>query len=400
MHADFYLIMKIFRNKVIKSLFLATISVVLFSCEEKAVFTIEGEIEGGNGKMLYFTNIGIGKTTILDSVRLGKSETFKFTYERPECYDFYALQLQDGGRRITIAIDSTETVSIKTAATSFSDSCKITGSPESVKIKEIIALEASLQRQVNSLIKNSTLSAGETRTTIYNVIGEFKQNIFTQYIAPAPHKASAYYSLFLKLNSEPIFSPTANLFDSRCFAAVATGLNNLNPHATRAIHLYNIATKGLAITRPSQPKKTIDIESNEIEKIGLYDIELPNIYGDTVSLRSLKGKVVLLDFTIYSIAEISSRNIGLRDIYRKYYEKGFEVFQVSFDENENFWSNSADNLPWICVRDGEGENSKNLLLYNITELPTYYLINKNNELVYRDNQIEDLDTAIEELLNE
>ena len=156
----------------------------------------------------------------------------------------------------------------------------------------------------------------------------------------------------------------------------------------------------MAATRPAAPRDTIDIESDKVEKIGLYNIELPDIDGDTVSLRSLKGKVVLLDFTVYSIAGISSRNVGLREIYDKYRDRGFEVYQVSFDRNENFWSNSADNLPWICVRDEAGQASQNLLLYNISELPTYYLINRNNEIVYRDNQINDLEKTIRELLNE
>ncbi|MBE6309202.1 MAG: AhpC/TSA family protein [Bacteroidales bacterium] len=386
--------------KLIKFAMAAMLAASFAACNKEPGFTIEGEVKEGEGKMLYLSHIGIGEIKRIDSTRLGKSGRFSFTQPRPECYDFYALNLQDGGRRITIAIDSTETVDVQTVAGHFADSCHITGSPESQRIKELTLLENSLQQQVNLLVKNSTPAIGETREKIYNLIGEFKKNIFAQYIATAPQKAAAYYALFLRINGEPIFLPTSNRFDSRCFAAVANSLHLAHPHATRAIHLYNIATKGMAATRPAAPRDTIDIESDKVEKIGLYNIELPDIDGDTVSLRSLKGKVVLLDFTVYSIAGISSRNVGLREIYDKYRDRGFEVYQVSFDRNENFWSNSADNLPWICVRDEAGQASQNLLLYNISELPTYYLINRNNEIVYRDNQINDLEKTIRELLNE
>ncbi len=376
----------------------AGIAAMLGACRQAPQFTIEGEIKGSEGKMLYLSNIGIDKSVKKDSVKMGRDGKFRFHHPRPECYDFYALQLQGSGRRITVAIDSTETVKITTTATNFADSCKIEGSPESLRIQELATLEQSLQQQVNALIKNSTPAYGETKERIYTLIGEFKRNIFKQYIASAPHKASAYYALFLRLNGEPLFIPTANRFDSHCFAAVATSLHGNAPHATRAIHLYNIASKGMAATRPVAPRDTIDINSKEIERIGLYDIKLPNIYGDSISLRSLKGKVVLLDFTIYSNADISSRNIRLREIYSKYHDRGFEVYQVSFDRNESFWNNSADKLPWICVHDGEGETSQNILLYNLQSLPTYYLINRDNELVARDNQIEDLEASIEELL--
>lgn len=375
-----------------------SIVAMLFACGQTPQFTIEGEIEGGEGKMLYLSHIGINKTEKTDSVRLRKDGKFKFSCPQPECYDFYAMQMQGGGKRITIAIDSTENVKIATTATHFADSCKIEGSPQSLRIKELTALEQLLQQQVNHLIRNSTPAIGETKENIYSLIGEFKQNIFNQYIANAPQTASAYYALFLRLNGEPLFMPNFNRFDSHCFAAVATSLHSSHPHATRAIHLYNIASKGMAATRPAIPRDTIDIESGDIEKIGLYEIKLPNIHGDSVSLRSLKGKVVLLDFTVYSIAEISSRNIGLRQIYDKYHSRGLEVYQVSFDTNESFWNNSADKLPWICVRDGDGQASQNILLYNLQSLPTYYLINRENELVARDNQIDNLESTIEKLL--
>lgn len=390
--------MNISRIKGFKTVCTAVMAAMLFACSQAPKFTIEGTIEGSEGKMLYLSNIGINKTVKTDSLKMSHSGKFKFSCPQPECYDFYSLQLQGSGKRITIAIDSTETVKITTTAAHFADSCNIEGSPESLRIREITALEQSLQQQVNHLIKNSTPAIGETRERIYALIGEFKQNIFRQYIAAAPHKASAYYALFLRLNGEPIFAPNTNRFDSHCFAAVATSLHGSRPHATRAIHLYNIATKGMAATRPAAPRDTIDINGEGVERIGLYDINLPNIHGDSVSLRSLKGKVVLLDFTVYSIAEISSRNIGLRQIYDKYHSRGLEVYQVSFDTNESFWNNSADKLPWICVRDGDGQESQNILLYNLQSLPTFYLINRDNELVARDSQIEDLDAAIEELL--
>lgn len=385
-------------KQAIKLLFATALIFIHLSCENSARFTIEGEIKEGKGKMLYLSNIGINGSTKIDSVKLKSDGRFCFEEPRPECYDFYALQLQGAAKRITIAIDSTETVSITTQADSFADSCTISGSPETLRIREIAMLENALQQQVNDLIRNTTPAIGETKENIYNLIGEFKKNIFGQYIASAPHTASAYYALFLRVNGEPIFAPTSNRFDSHCFAAVANCLHTSHPHATRAIHIYNVARKGLAATRPATPADTINIDSKQIERVGIYNIELPDINGSITNLRDLKGKVVLLDFTIYSNPLISSRNIKLREIYDKYHDKGFEIYQVSFDENENFWSNSADRLPWICVRDEAGESSKNILLYNLQELPTFYLINRDNEIVYRDKQIEDLNTAIEELL--
>lgn len=370
----------------------------LASCDKGESFIVKGDVSGAKGRMLYFSNLGTQGVTLLDSVKLGGNGSFEFSAARPECYDFYRLQLEKGGRGITIAIDSTETVTVHTDAAHFADSCTIDGSPESLKVMELISLEKALQDQVNMLLRSKSPTVGVTRETIYRLIYEFKQNICKEYIAAAPKSASAYYALFLRMNGEPLFDPLRNRFDSRCFSAVATGLNQLNPHSLRAMHLYGVAKKGMQATRPVV-RDTIYVEPTEATT-GLFDIKLPDIDGDSISLTSLKGKVVLLDFTVYNDARISARNLELRELYSDYKERGFEIYQISFDEDVHFWKMSADNLPWLCVRDGDGARSYNATLYRVDKLPTYFLINRQNEVVLRDEQVADLRKTIEDLLAE
>lgn len=372
---------------------------IFVSCSQQETFTIKGRVANGDGHTLYLSHIGTSRSEYIDSTKLGKSGEFSFSNPRPECYDFYRMQLDKKGRQITIAIDSTETVTVNTDAVSFIDSCRIEGSPQSVKIAELTALEQALQTQVNTLIKNGGPMIGETRKTINAVVDEFKQNICKEFIIPAPQTASAYYALFLSLNGEPIFDPMHIRFDSRCFSAVATSLNHYYPHATRAQQLSNLATKGMRATQPVR-RDTIYIDTENSKAKGLFEIKLPNIDGDSISLTSLKGKVVMLDFTVYGNAEISARNIELRELYDKYKERGFEIYQISFDGMEHFWKTSASNLPWVCVRDADGPTSYNLTLYRVQRIPTYFLINRANEVVLRDEQVEDINKSIEKLLGE
>ena len=58
----------------------------------------------------------------------------------------------------------------------------------------------------------------------------------------------------------------------------------------------------------------------------------------------------------------------------------------------------ADNLPWVCVRDANGAYSSYISLYNVTNLPSVFLVNRNNELSARGENIKDLDEAIKKLL--
>lgn len=376
------------------------ITAILFTaCNNKPQFTIKGTVSNTSEKKIYLSHIGINKTAFIDSTEIGNDGKFEFKQPRPDSYDFYRLQLNKKSPGITIAVDSVETITLTIDGKDFANSYTIEGSEESRKIQQIALLRTALEKQINHLLTNTKGNSNieETRITIYNITKEFKENIFKQYIMPAPDKAGAYYAIFMQTNGMPLFNPNINRFDSKCFAAVATSLNNKYPESARAKNICSIAQKGMQKTRPVTPD-SINVKESELTATGLFDIKLPNIKGDSISLSSLKGKVVLLDFTAYGNTKTSAHTIALRELYNKYRNENFEIYQISIDSDIHFWKTSADKLPWICVHDEEGITSPNMLLYRIEKLPSYFLINQENEIVMRDEQITDLSSEIDLLL--
>lgn len=75
------------------------------------------------------------------------------------------------------------------------------------------------------------------------LLKNYKDDVKINYIFAAPNTAAAYFALFQKLNNYLIFDPLNNKDDVKCFAAVATSLNNFYPHADRSKNLYNIVIK-------------------------------------------------------------------------------------------------------------------------------------------------------------
>lgn len=385
-------------KKFITSIF-AGVALLFAACDEAPKFTINGSVSEADGKSIYLSHVGIDKSTLIDSAKIKSDGKFEFRSTQPQSYDFYRLQLDKKGRAITVAVDSTECITLTINGKNFADSYVVEGSEESRKIQEIAALRNALEKQIELYVKESGATPDEIRTTIYNITKEFKENIFKQYIMSAPDKASAYYALFLQTNGIYLFNPNINRFDSKCFSAVATALNNRYPESVRAKNMYSIAMKGMQSTRPVTPD-TIEAKESTLSTTGIFDIKLPGIDGDSISLSSLKGKVVLLDFITYSDVRTSEHTIALRELYGKYKEQGLEIYQVSMDADTHFWKTSADKLPWICVLDGSSIASTNMLLYRVDKLPSYFLINKDNEIVMRDEQINDIHAEIEKLLKE
>ncbi|MCR6719815.1 MAG: TlpA family protein disulfide reductase [Chitinophagaceae bacterium] len=63
-------------------------------------------------------------------------------------------------------------------------------------------------------------------------------------------------------------------------------------------------------------------------------IKLPNVNGDSLSLASLKGKVLLLDFWASWCMPCRVSNRRMVKVYDKYKSQGFEIFGVSVDETQ------------------------------------------------------------------
>ena len=382
--------------KRIASLFTLLATVLLAACnsnEQGKAFTVKGNIANGGDKEISVYRIAEGGAKEIEKKRLDKAGNYEFRVPSPEHFDFYILNVQDGGTIVFIA-DSTETITINSDIASLAADYTVDGNSENQRIKEIVTLRDALEEQVKAMASTTSPAIMKTEREIRAVVDEFKENIIKQYIIPAPGSASAYYALTLSLGGAPIFNPMTDKSDSRCFAAVATNFQHLHPDTRHTQRITKIAQEGLKATRPTRQVE-LEVEEREATISDIFDIRLPKANGDTIALSSMSGKVILLDFTVYENTEISSRNLKMRELYEKYNSKGFEIFQVSVDRREHFWQQSANNLPWTCVRDAGGAS---LSLYNVHVVPTFFLINREGEIILRDEQIEDTEKEIEKLL--
>jgi glutathione peroxidase-family protein len=129
--------------------------------------------------------------------------------------------------------------------------------------------------------------------------------------------------------------------------------------------------------------------------LGYIDISLPDKNGKVVTLSSLQGKVILLDFSAFESRENIQYTFALRELYNQYASKGFEIYQVSLDRNKMLWQESVANIPWVCVRDENGPQSTIAGTYNISSIPTYFLINRKGDLISRNPDLNALKKAIE-----
>jgi len=390
-------------NKKLSGLFYTAVLGVavlsLGSCSEKK-FNINGTITQAKDSVLYLENMSLNGPKAVDSVKLDENGNFEFKQKAPDAPEFYRLRIAN--QMVNLAVDSTESITVKAAYPTMSANYEVSGSEECTKIRDLAYMQLALQRQVTAIANSPTLGVQAVEDSVTKVLEVYKNKVKLNYIFKEPMKAYSYYALFQTIvlgNANIlIFNPRSSKDDVKVFAAVATSWDTYFPKAERGLNLHNIAIEGMKNVRIAENNARQTISADKVKVAGVIDIALTDNHGRVRKLTDLKGKVVLLDFQAFAAEGSLKRIMMMREIYNKYHDRGFEIYQVSFDPEEHFWKTKTAALPWVSVWDENGTRSAVLAQYNVQTLPTFFLIDRNNTLQKRDAQIKDLDAEIQALL--
>ena len=128
--------------------------------------------------------------------------------------------------------------------------------------------------------------------------------------------------------------------------------------------------------------KLIKIKSISIGSVA-PDIILNDTSGLPISLASLRGKYVLLDFWAAWCRPCREENPNIVENYNNYKSYGFDVYQVSLDRTKEDWVRGIkqDKLPWINVSDLKYYQSEAAELYNVDRIPSAFLLDPDGKII-------------------
>ena len=131
------------------------------------------------------------------------------------------------------------------------------------------------------------------------------------------------------------------------------------------------------------------------------DFALPSVNGDSISLSSLRGKYVLVDFWASWCPDCRKSNPQLVGLFQKYRDKNFTLLSVSIDEEPDRWKAAIEKngLVWPQVIDIKGWQSEVAKTFAVQWIPTGILIDPQGIILARSTEPAGLEKELEGVLN-
>lgn len=338
----------------------------LCSCGGNNEWRVSGNIADADGKTLVLESSRNGEWFAIDSTKISGNGDFEFSQEASAYPDIYRLSL--GDKSLYFPIDSIESVTVTANAGAFDRDYSIGGSES-----------AEMLMHVDKRIRDAIAKDGAESVCNDSIL---KRELGGMMLGD-PAGIVSYYIINKRVGGKLLFNPSKKS-DNRIIGAVANAFDEYRPNDPRTEYL-----KRLFLVNRSTSKAIAAPE------VSLFEIELYDDKGAKQSLKKLatNNKVVVLSFTAYAADISPAYNVELNKAYDRYSNSGMAIYQVSFDQDEYTWKQSARNLPWITVFNSQTDGVKHLNNYNVQNLPTTFVI-VNGEIAERVYDPTDLASAV------
>lgn len=385
-------------RKMRKIIILFSIMLSATSCSQSG-YEISGTLENAGGDMLILELVKTNSLEKVDSVVVDPSGQFSMKGELDAAN--YFLLKKDQKNLITLILESGQKLTITGDLENFANNYEVHGSAGSELIKEFhTRLQESLDKltELNNIYSDS-LGSPNLAETIKDLQERSEKILKEQKDYSIEFVINNVGSLASILVLYQQISPRNNLFDpmkdSKYFFMVDSALfdkyNQSDAVSSLHVHVTDLKQR---LENVRKREKLLSPGSVTPE------IALPTPEGDTISLYSTRGKVVLLDFWAAWCKPCRMENPNLVANYKKYHDKGFEIFQVSLDRTRDQWLKGIedDGLgEWIHVSDLKFWNSVVVPVYYIEGIPASFLLDKEGKIIARNLRGEALGEKLEDI---
>ena len=367
-------------------------------------YIVNVELSNATGKNLILTHLTPQQNYDADTITVSEDGKATFTGEVSN-EELFLLHSDDRKVFAYLAINKNNEISVKGDYNDFIKTYTINGSEASNLLKQVNLHNVAANNKMMefSSVINSEQDKLKRDSLIVKANEELadvllsERKFITNFIDEHPGSYAAFLALQNKVLNFYVLDIEKDNELFEYYEKVAEGMKKSNPNAafTKMIITNNLSIKS---------KIETERQANITTAIGSEapDIAAPGLDGKIYKLSDLRGKYVLLDFWAAWCRPCRGENPNVLSSYNKYKDKGFTVYQVSLDRTKENWENAInkDGLgAWTHVSDLKEWQSEYARLYNVSSIPTNFLIDPEGKIIAKNLRGAQLPAKLSELLD-
>jgi len=353
--------------------------------------TITAQVEGAGGKTLYFDKFVGNKPVHVDSVKLDAEG--KGTMHLPAMpLDFYSLTL-GGDQVLILLLDSAENLSFTAREDSLQAPQRVEGSVNTALLHQYFndakAFDLENQQLVSRLRADRNDSTAMGQYAKLNTSFQAKTRQFIQDHMRSPAVLAALNRLDIQ-QEMPLFQQVRD---------------SLRKSIPKSEYFTSYSEQVDRTAQQLAAQKQQEEQQAMLENLIPVGSEAPDFTQNTpegkpISLKSLRGKVVLIDFWASWCRPCRMENPNVVKAYNKYHSKGFDIIGVSLDKTKEAWVNAIkqDGLTWNQVSDLQFWNNAAAQQYGVSAIPYSVLVGRDGKVLGKNLRGAELEAKLAEVL--
>ena len=374
-------------KNIFKLIILINFFVVFTACKDGNSYKINGTIRNANGVKVYLEDVMQAKAITIDTATIVHD---KFSLKNNASTGIYRLRFgSDVNNAPFVFLDKNSKITVKIDL-NYPSHYLLSGNQETIDMATLIKTS------------NKNFAAIDTAySKLKTANPKYVDSLSSVFKSKKAAQVEFVKSFIDKQKNDEVACFALNLFGPMLDEEV-TYLTDI----TEKLHAAQPDSKQITGWYKQMQEYKTDLLKQQENGLAINtqapNIVLQNPTGDTIQLKNLLGKYVLLDFWASWCQPCRMENPNVVKLYEKFHFQGLEIFSVSLDDKKDRWINAIkqDDLSWEnhgC--DFAGWQSNTAKMYKVSSIPMTFLVDKKGKIIAKNLRGDALEQKLIELFS-